>query len=191
MTPPRRGTVAGVLLAAGGGSRFDGSTHKLLAEIAGRPVVAHALDALLRAGLDETVVVTGAASISHLVPDGVTVVHNPSWADGQATSLQAAVRHCRDRGHDAMVVGLADQPGIAPSTWRALAEVEADLAVATYGGRRGNPVRLGRRVWDELPTAGDEGARSLLLASPDLVTPVACEGRSDDIDTMEDLDRWS
>lgn len=184
-------TVAGVLLAAGAGSRFEHQTHKLLAELDGRAVVAHAIDALVAAELDEIIVVTGAAELSALLPDGVVAVNNPDWARGQATSLQAAVAHCRRAGHDAFVVGLGDQPFIAPATWRRLAEIDAPIAIATYDGERGNPVRIEASVWDLLPTEGDQGARPLLASRPDLITPIACEGRADDIDTTEDLDRWN
>ncbi len=184
-------TVAGVLLAAGAGTRFRGATHKLLAEIDGRSVVSLALDAVIQAGLDEVVIVTGARELGPVVPEEVTVVHNPLWQQGQATSLQAAIAHCRSTGHHAMVVGLGDQPGVGADAWRALAEVDAPVAVATYEGRRGNPVRLESSVWDLIPDTGDEGARPLLRERPDLITRVACSGRADDIDTTEDLQRWN
>src|SRR6185503_14055349 len=53
-------TTTAVLLAAGGGSRFAGTTHKLLATIDGVPVFRRSLDHLLGAEFDRVVVVTGA-----------------------------------------------------------------------------------------------------------------------------------
>ena len=189
--PPGPDTTAAVVLAAGGGSRFRGSGHKLLAELDGRPVVVHALDGVLDAGFDEVIVVTGAVDLADLVPPGVTVVHNPQWADGLATSLQAGIDAARRAGHEAVVVGLGDQPGVGARAWRAVAASDASIAVATYDGRRRNPVRLHRTVWPLLPATGDEGARTLMQVRGDLVGEVPCEGEPADIDTLEDLDRWN
>ena len=184
-------TTLAVVLAAGGGTRFDGPTHKLLAPLGAKPVVVWAVEHALAAGLDETIVVTGAADLSHVLPPGVTTVVNPDWAAGQAGSLQAAVAFARAAGHDAIVVGLGDLPGVPAEAWRLVAASGAELATAVIDGHRTPPVRIAAALWDELPTSGDEGARVLLRSRPDLVVPVACPGTPVDIDTSEDLIRWN
>ncbi len=173
-----------MVLAAGGSTRFaDGD--KLLTPFRGRPLVTWAVDAAIGAGLAETIVVVGQTPLDDVLPTAVTVVDNPDWAAGIATSLHAALEAAT--GHDAVVVGLADQPLIPASAWTAVAASDSPVAAATYGGRRRNPVRLARPVWALLPTTGDEGARALMRAHPDLVAEVACDGDPSDVDTVGDL----
>jgi CTP:molybdopterin cytidylyltransferase MocA len=187
-------TVAAVVLAAGGGTRFAGPEHKLRTPFRDRPLVSWAVDHAVAAGLDETVVVQGAVDLADVVADGVVVLDNPRWNEGQATSLGVALAHARAAGHDSVVIGLGDQPLVHPSAWRAVASAATDgppIVVATYEGKRGNPVRLGAAVWDELRLEGDEGARELMRRRPELVGTVACEGNAADVDTLEDLEQWS
>jgi nicotine blue oxidoreductase len=185
-------TTAAVVLAAGAGHRFAGGEHKLLVPFRGRPLVLWAVETAVAAGLDDTLVVTGAADLSGLpLPVGVRVVVAAHWAEGQAHSLQAARAEAEAAGHQAMVVGLGDQPLVPVAAWRAVAASPRPIAVATYGGRRRNPVRLAREVWPLLPIEGDEGARVVMAGRPDLVEEVACDGDPADVDTREDLRRWS
>jgi molybdenum cofactor cytidylyltransferase len=183
--------VIAVVLAAGGGSRFGGSTHKLLASLDGRTIVEHAVGAALHA-LGAAIVVAGAVPLPRSITSDrrVRLVDHRGWADGQATSLRAAIRAADRSDTEAVVVGLGDQPGIPPEAWRAVDGSTAPIAVATYAGLRRNPVRLHRSVWSSLPDTGDEGARSLFRLRPDLVEEVPCTGSPDDIDTLEDLLRW-
>lgn len=174
-----------VLLAAGAGTRYHGPTHKLLAPFRGKRVVDWAYEHAAASGLD-VIVVTGEVDL-----DLPGAVHNPRWAEGIATSLRVAVAAAAagDADADAVVVGLADQPMVPPEAWRLVAASPAPIAVATYGGARRNPVRLAREVWPLLPETGDEGARVLFRTVP--VIEVACPGDPQDIDRVEDLERWS
>ncbi len=182
--------VIGVLLAGGAGKRFVGLEHKLLMPFRGRPIYRWALDAILDAGLP-AVIVWGAIDDDPPVPAAVTALHNPRWAEGMATTLQVGIAHARMCGATAIVTGPADQPLIPSSSWRRLALIDAPIAVATYAGRRANPVRLDAEVWPLLPETGDVGARDLMRLRPDLVTEVACSGNPADIDTREDYERWN
>ena len=183
-------TTAAVVLAAGEGSRFAGETHKLLAMFRGKPLWSWAVDAAVAAGLDAAYVVTGAVDLSVEAP--AVVVRNAAWATGQATSLAAGVAAAGAAGHDVVVIGLADQPLIGPDAWQAVAAATATpIAVASFGGERRPPVRLAAEVWPLLPRSGDDGARVVMRERPDLVTAVPCTGEPVDIDTLEDLERWS
>ena len=190
MTPGDEATrTMAVVLAAGAGSRFDGDSHKLVARLGDRTVVEHAVGSALAAAIGPVIVVTGATALpaSLAARAGVQVLHHQRWADGQATSLAAAVEAATAAGADAIVVGLGDQPFITPEAWRSVAASAAPIAIATYDGRRRNPVRLHRSVWSLLPTSGDEGARSIARLRPDLVEEVPCSGSPADIDTVSDL----
>jgi len=195
--------TAAILLAAGAGVRFRdaghagddaGHGHKLLAMLTAtparpaEPVVARAVANALAAGIGEVIVVTGSTPLP--LPPEVRIRPNPDWQQGQMTSVRAGIAEAAARGHQRVVIGLADQPGIEPAAWRAVAEGDGPIVVATYAGRRGNPVRLDQEVWDLLPAGGDEGARVLMRSHPNLVREVPCTGSPADIDTVEDLRQW-
>lgn len=190
---PSEPLLAAAVLAAGGSSRFAGGA-KQLAELRGRPLVSIAVEAPLAVVEYAAVfVVAGAVDLHGVLPPGAIVLDNPNWAEGQATSLAVAVHAARVGGFDALVVGLADQPFVGLDAWRNLAQAEAEheVLVASYGGHRGNPVRLRHTIWSLLPVTGDEGARTLMRERPELVGEVACPGDALDIDTVEDLERWT
>ena len=89
------------------------------------------------------------------------------------------------------MVGLGRPTAVPPEAWAAVGAGDAPIAVATYDGQRRNPVGLAAAVWDLLPASGDQGARVVIHQRPDLVQEVPCQGDPADIDTREDLSRWS
>jgi CTP:molybdopterin cytidylyltransferase MocA len=183
--------TAAVVLCAGGATRFSGSEHKLLSSFRGRPLVWWAVVHALGAELAETVVVVGAVDLEAVLPPGVLVVENANWQSGQASSLRFGLESAGRRGHQAVVIGLGDQPLIPSSTWCAVARATTPIAIASFGGRRTPPVLLDRSVWPLMPTTGDRGARDLIASRPELVSEVPGDGDPFDIDTYEDLLRCS
>lgn len=191
---PISSAVAAVLLAAGSGSRFAGNAHKLLTVINGKTVFMWSLQHCLAAQFQQIIIVTGAVDLSSQISDAgfastkLITVHNENWQTGMAGSLQCGLTEAQQRGVSSVVVGLADQPAIKPSSWQRVANSTAPLAVATYDGVRGNPVRIHAELWPLLPTSGDEGARNLFKSHKDLLEEVSCDGSAQDLDTTNDIE---
>jgi CTP:molybdopterin cytidylyltransferase MocA len=189
-----RPRIAGILLAAGEGSRLG--RPKALVEIGGQRLADRGVNLLRAGGADPIAVVTGAAPVD---PPGTLVVPNPDWRTGMGSSLAAGLVALRSLPREqcrAAVIALADQPLVGAESIRRLIAAYlggASIAVAAYGGRPRNPVLIAREHWDEVlaMAQGDAGARPFLRAHPELVTVVECgdTGSPDDIDTPEDLAR--
>ena len=196
-----RSAVAGVLLAAGEGSRFG--RPKALVELDGQTLAERGVTLLRAGGTDPVLIVTGAAQVELRPEHQARTVYNGEWRTGMGSSLRAALRALSELeagprvGPEigAVVVALADQPLVgAEAVGRLIAAYRsgAGVAVAAYGGKPRNPVLLAREHWPEViaTATGDQGARAFLRARPELVTLVECgdTGRPDDIDTPADLE---
>ena len=193
-----RSAVAGVLLAAGEGSRFG--RPKALVELDGQTLAERGVAMLRTGGAEPVLIVTGAAQVELAAELRVRTVYNGQWRTGMGSSLRAALRALTELevGPEvgAAVVALADQPLVgAEAVGRLIAAYQAGagVAVAAYGGKPRNPVLLAREHWPEVVASatGDQGARAFLRARPELVTLVECgdTGRPDDIDTPADLEQ--
>jgi CTP:molybdopterin cytidylyltransferase MocA len=192
--------VAGLVLAAGAGSRLGGDVPKPLVAFCGRPLVTWPLAAVAEGGVDRTFVVLGAqadavaAAVAPAAPAGVEVVRCADWADGLSASLRAGVAAAAGAGCVAVVVVLGDQPLLGAGAVEAVLASRAPHAVdavrATYAGAPGHPTVLEAALFPAVAELrGDAGARELLRGVP--VATVACDGlgRPDDVDTPEDLAR--
>lgn len=190
----RTAPVAGVVLAAGEGARFEGG-FKLLLPWGEGTVVAAVVDAALFAGLDPVVVVVG-----HRGPEvraalegrPVLVVEHPGWADGQASSLGRGIGEVRRRTDAAgAAVLLGDEPGVSSAAIRTVVDAwrasEAAVVRAAYRDRPGHPVVFHRSVFDTLEgLEGDEGARRWIASSAGRAERVPLPGRAPaDLDTAE------
>lgn len=175
--------MTGLLLAAGAGRRL-GLPKALVTGPDGRPWLAGAVTTLLSVS-DQVVVVLGAQAraAAALLPDDPRVrqVVAADWAEGMGASLRAGLTALLSdpRAGAAALVHLVDLPDVPPAAAsRVLAAVRGDvvdaLARATYDGRPGHPVLLGRHHWAPLVEAasGDRGARDYLAERP--VSLVEC-----------------
>ncbi len=184
-------TVAGVLLAAGGGSRLG--QPKATVELAGATLAERGVALLRDGGTEPVLVVTGAAAVT--LP-GATTVPNPGWRTGMGSSLVTGLRALAATDARAVVIALADQPLVGAEAVRRLLAAYAQgatVVVAAYDGRPRNPVLIARAHWPAVieRATGDAGARPFLRDRPDLVTLVECgdTGSADDVDTPADLAR--
>jgi CTP:molybdopterin cytidylyltransferase MocA len=187
-------TTAGLLLAAGRGSRLG--MPKALVVLDGELLVDRAVRMLCAGGCAPVVVVLGAQAdvvAQRARLDPAVVVVNEQWTEGMGGSLRCGLAALSDATADRVVVALVDQPQVTADAVRRIlgAPVTTPAVAASYGGRRGNPVRLDRSVWADVAAAasGDVGARAWMRRHPSAVTVVACDGLGDDadVDTTEDL----
>jgi len=185
--------ITGVVLAAGEGRRFGGT--KQIALFDGKPLAQHAIDALDGAGVDELLVITGhdadAVESTLTLPAYGRFVPNPSYRDGQATSLAAAF-HEVDDDSEASVVLMADQPGITSDDVQALVQrfraTRKQIVRLRFADGPG-PALLSREIYAEAGHLhGDVGARVLIASHPEWVEEVEI-GRPApiDIDARSDL----
>jgi molybdenum cofactor cytidylyltransferase len=193
---PKR--VGAVVLAAGLSRRMG--ANKLLIPIAGTPMVARAVDALLESPARPIVVVLGhqAAEVrAALAGRAVTFADNPDYAAGLSTSLRAGIAALG--AVDGAIVCLGDMPWVRADHVRALIAAfdpagGRTICVPVHEGKRGNPVLLGARHFAAVQRlTGDVGARALIEEHADEVcaVPVADGGITIDVDTRDVLENLS
>ena len=175
------------MLAAGGGRRYGGP--KALVRLDGRLLVERAAGTLRAAGCAPVVVVLGAGSArvrAEADLGDAVAVDNPGWSTGMGSSLRAGLAALGGAPVDAAVVLLVDMPGVTAEAVRRVTRWAGPdaLVTATYRGRRGHPVVLGRDHWAGVSVlaVGDTGARAYLTAHRAQVRGVSCEDVADDAD---------
>jgi molybdenum cofactor cytidylyltransferase len=196
--------VAGLVLAAGRSARMGPEINKLTVPIDGKPLVAFPIDAMIEAGVEPVIVVTGhdeAAVSACLGTRPCQKVHHPGWASGMGSSIAFGVRAIRALDVSGLFVCVGDLPGLRASLIATLLEAfranpagaEDRIVVPVHEGRRGHPVLFGARHFAALARLeGEAGGRSILEARPDALVEVESSSRAilRDIDTPEDLDAW-
>jgi CTP:molybdopterin cytidylyltransferase MocA len=187
-------TVAGILLAAGAGTRM-GIAKGLLRTRDGTPWVSRAIAALAAGGCVPIFAVTGAQAerVQALVPGRAEIVVAPDWSEGMSASLRTGLRSVQRRAPTAaaVIITLVDTPGVTPETVARLKHLAAPgvLARAGYDGVPGHPVMIGRDHWAAViaSVTGDSGARGYLAEREVVLVESADIGSGEDIDTPEGL----
>jgi molybdenum cofactor cytidylyltransferase len=184
-----------VVPAAGRGSRFGGSEHKLLQAFAEGKGAGTVLGATLRNAIESQlpVVVVTTAALAPLVGQqmatrDIVVLSAHEAARGMGYSIAAGV--AERSGAPGWLVLPADMPLVRPSTLLAVASALEHHAVvyAQHKGRRGHPVGFAAELFSELILLdGDDGARRVLARYPSHAEEVADAGVLMDVDTPADL----
>lgn len=181
--------TAGLVLAAGSGTRFGGPKAPVVVE--GERLVDRAVRVLREGGCSPVLVVLGAWQGE--VPGAITVA-NPQWATGMGSSLDMGLRtlltDTRWAEVEAVLVTLVDLPGLTSAAVARVIAVDADLVAATYAGERGHPILFARRHWSAVAESahGDAGARNFLRERTDIAhIEVGDVANGMDVDRPEDL----
>ena len=180
-----------VVLAAGKGSRFKGSSHKLAQSLGDLSVLGRTLRSAIESHLPVVVVTTQplAAAASELVAARDVVVVPPALAElGMGHSIAAGIAARADSPGWLLLPG--DMPLVRPDTILAVAAAleHHPVAYAQYQGRRGHPVGFAAELYSELMMlSGDEGARRIIARYPAIGVDVDDPGALLDLDTEADL----
>jgi CTP:molybdopterin cytidylyltransferase MocA len=184
--------IGAVVAAAGLSSRMG--AFKPLLPFDGVTVIERCIANLRMAGASEIVVVTGHRAgklTERLANSGVTVVHNPLYAETQmfdslCLGLRALPADC-----DTILLTPGDVPLVKPETVRALLAAEAGFACPVCAGRRGHPVALDAKwLAALLRYAGEGGLRGAVKAIgiPTAEVEVDDAGMPLDLDTPADYE---
>jgi molybdenum cofactor cytidylyltransferase len=186
--------TAAIVLAAGLSRRMG--RPKLLLELEGRPIIRHAVERVISAGIRELIIVVPpehealARALSGLA---VRFAVNPTPEAGQGSSVSIGVRALA-AGTTAVLIALGDQPGVPaeviPALLGALKAPGKSIAAPRYADGLGNPVLFAASVFPELLTlGGDRGARAVVERDSSRLTQVTigCP-MPRDIDTPEDYE---
>jgi molybdenum cofactor cytidylyltransferase len=197
---PSAPDIAAIILAAGRGSRFgtDAEAPKILAPLAGKPLIRHVAEAARASQARSLIVVLGPASEkaqAALAGLDANYVLNDRPEAGLSHSLALGLSAVPEQCAGALIL-LADMPRVSAEIIDRLidafhAATETPQAVVPVrAGRRGNPVLLGRSIFAEvMALAGDQGARAVLVGKTQGIVecPIEDAAIEIDVDTKESL----
>ena len=183
--------VYAIILAAGSSSRM-GSPKQLL-KWQNHPMLEHVIQNARLVFNEHVFVVLGAhaESIQTAVDFGsVSVIINPNWTEGVASSIRAGIQAVPDSASAALIL-LGDQPLINNAHIQAILsgwQNEPTRMVASqYNNSVGVPALFPAEFFRPLlELRGDQGAKRLLLEFGNSVLKIVFPEAELDIDTMDD-----
>ena len=194
MTESDGARIGGLLLAAGGSSRFG--RPKQVVEFEGETLIRRAARALIEAACRPMLVVLGAevnASAEEIIDLPVHIRVNADWKTGMSSSIKTGLEGLLaiDPGLDAVLITLCDQPRIGSGHLTALmaefGRSRSPIVATEYEDAAGVPTLFSSEMFGRLlELRGDKGARVLIRDSPDVKT-IRCDAAEFDIDTPDDL----
>ncbi len=174
--------VIALILAAGSSTRM-GPKNKLLANVIGKPMITHVVDAIGQSLVNSVVVVTGyeREKIENVLSQrNISFVHNENFKAGLSESLKVGLKEIPD-DVDGVLICLGDMPlltsTIIDNLIKAFDPIEGrSICVPINGRKRGNPVLWDKSYLTEMTEiVGDVGAKKLLEKYSDHVFEVSFE----------------
>ncbi|MBT6031787.1 MAG: nucleotidyltransferase family protein [Kordiimonadaceae bacterium] len=182
--------ITAIVLAAGQSSRM-GDQNKLLLSFNDQSMVSHVIDQLASSKAAEIIVITGneADSVKKSIPQKVTFIHNPDYADGLSTSVRSGI-DALSNDVDGVMICLGDMPYITAENYNMLIAAFEDgkIIAPVTNDKIGNPLIFSSQYFEDfLNLEGDKGARALLKKYPENILKVDLntEAIFQDIDTPE------
>ena len=193
--------ISGILLAAGESSRMQGAFKPLL-KWGKRTVIGECVHQMRNSQLAEIFVVLGHRELDirqTLSGSGVQYAINEDYRRGMLSSVKAGLASLSPN-EDAALIALVDQPMITKEIIDTLIAAfvagEKGLALPTYQGKRGHPIIIAAKYFEEIMQLDEdspEGLRQFIDGRRDdtLEVPVNTPAVIEDIDLPEDYKRLS
>lgn len=180
-----------IILAAGESKRLGQPKQNLL--FRGKTLLQNAIDAALNSVCSPIIVVLGAHADSIIINPGqkLTVLNNPHWQEGMASSIRLAVTELIKHDITGAIMMLCDQPFADTALLNKLVDKQNSTGKAiiacSYHGTLGVPVLFKKTLFPALlQLHGRDGAKKIFPANAEDIALVAFEKGAVDIDTITD-----
>ncbi len=190
----RSGKYTIIILAAGRSARL-GSPKQLLS-YQGKNLLQHTIDAAKESQAGPIIVVLGSdieEIAGELDPIHLTIVKNPNWESGMASSVTCGINTMINLYPDteAVILMVCDQPFVNAKLLEdlinKLEESGSSIVASSYQNIYGTPALFHKKHFDELSALdGDTGARSIIKRYAESIEAIPFDQGSIDIDTIED-----